>query len=94
MRCISREVKPVFSTHLRLDLPIIEPNYVPLPGQMVVGYYVYEKPRGCLTRPKPESLSFLGWASVVCLGFLFWPLMCVPCCLSACYEGYQVPVYQ
>lgn len=85
--------KPYFSSHLRNDLPVVESNIVPLPGQVVVGYYVYEPPSSCLVSPKPGRLNGIGWFSVFLLTILFWPLSCLPCCIGSCYDGYQVPFY-
>lgn len=85
--------KPYFSHTLRNDLPVFESNVVPLPGQVVVGYMVYDPPRSCLVSPSPSRLSTVGWLSVFFLTLLFWPISCVPCCAGSCYDGYQVPVY-
>lgn len=93
MRIISKKIEPYFSTSKRIDLPVIFETE-PMPGQRIIGYYVHEKPNGIITSPKPKKLSGIGWVSVVVLGFLMWPVMCVPCCCSALYEGYQVPVFE
>ena len=37
---------------------------------------------------KPE-----GWLAVCVLAFVFWPLMCVPCCIPACQEDVVETVY-
>ena len=39
-------------------------------------------------RLKPE-----GWLAVCLLGIVFWPLMCVPCCLPQCQEDVVETVY-
>jgi hypothetical protein len=41
------EVEEYFSRIPRADLPVVEPDYIPLPGQTIVGYHIYERPRGC-----------------------------------------------
>lgn len=86
--------KPYFSDQLRSDLPVYESNIVPLPGQVVIGYMIYEAPTSCFVTPNPSRLNNLGWFSVFILTLFFWPLMCVPCCINSCYDGYQVPVYR
>ena len=85
--------KPYFSSRLRNDLPVVESNIVPLPGQVVIGYMVYEPPNSCVVSPNPGRMNGIGWFSVILLTIFFWPLSCVPCCMGACYDGYQVPVY-
>lgn len=82
-----------FSPTPHPDLPLVD-QYIPLPGQMLIGYMIYEKPNTCFVIPKPGRLSDLGWVSVMVLGCLACPFMCIPCCLSPFYEGYQVPIYE
>lgn len=93
MPCISDFPEPYFIPAKRSNLPVIESSNGPLPGQTVVGYMIYEAPQSFLTRPKPAKLNFVGWVSCTVLAFICWPLTCVPCCISCCYDSYQVPVY-
>jgi hypothetical protein len=75
-----------FSPAPHPDLPIVD-KYIPLPGQRLIGYMIYEKPNTCVVAPKPDRLSNLGWACVMVLG-------CIPCCISSFYEGFQIAVYE
>jgi hypothetical protein len=93
MHIVSETFEPYFSTVRRNDLPVIFETE-PMTGQRVIGYMIHERPNGIVTKPKPSKLSGIGWLSVAVLGFLFWPVMCVPCCCSGFYEGYQVPVFE
>lgn len=92
VQCMT-EVEEYFSSTPRADLLMVEPPYIPLPGQTIIGYNIYERPKGCFTRPRPSKLSILGWITVFCTALIFWPAACIPCCISAFYEGYQVPIY-
>ncbi|KAK9852571.1 hypothetical protein WJX84_009647 [Apatococcus fuscideae] len=62
----------------------------PGPGDVLLGYEVSQPETGCC---KTEGLSALGWIAVILLFFIFFPVMCVPCCMPECYEQYQRPVY-
>ena len=32
----------------------------------IIGWIIHQKPKGILTTPKPEALSFKGWIQVFC----------------------------
>jgi hypothetical protein len=53
---------------------------------MMVGAIMEQRVVG--KRLKPE-----GWCCVFALAILFWPLMCVPCCLPGCQEDVVETVY-
>ena len=59
----------------------------------ITGWWIFHPPKGCVTTPRPGQLSTCGWISVMGLVLLFWPLSCVPCFFSGCYEGYQIPEF-
>ena len=63
-------------------------------GQVIRGWHIYDPPEGWITTPNPERLSGCGMVSVLVLLFVFWPISCIPCCCSAAYNGFQVPVYE
>lgn len=83
---------PYFSTERHPTYSVIFPNI--RSGLPIRGWMVYEPPSGCLTSPRPSEMSMLGWFSVLAATLLFWPVMCVPCCCSCSYDGYQVPVFE
>lgn len=74
-------------------IPIFEPEEVPLPDEVVVGYRIVESSDNLLVKPRPSKMNMTGWISVVVCAICFWPVSCVPCCLSCSYSRYQVPVY-
>ena len=75
-------------------IPVREPEFVPAHDAVLLGYeLVDEHKKKFYTKPDPTNMSFTGWASVVVLTLIFWPLSCVPCCLSCSYPVYQRPVY-
>lgn len=86
--------EPVFSEIPRLDLRVIPAEHPPLPGQALIGYMIYDTPSSCFVSPRPDRMNGIGWLSVIGLSILFWPTMCVPCCLGGCYDGFQIPVYE
>ena len=76
-------------------IPIVEPETVPHPNDILVGYEIV-RPRklGFLTKPRPKRMNIVGWAAVAAATVLFFPVMCVPCCISCSYSEYQRPVYR
>lgn len=86
--------KMSFSPTLRADLPLLSPETIPLPGQKVVGYMIYESPSTICVSPNPSRLSVGGWLTSGLLCLVFWPIACLPCFLGYFYQGYQVPVYE
>lgn len=76
-------------------MPISEPDKLPEPDEILLGYQVVnpEMHNKCLVAPKPEKMSFIGWLAVGITALLCWPLMCVPCCCAFSYPVYQKPVY-
>lgn len=76
-----------------VGLEIREPETVPEPGDVLLGYRVISMPKSTFTKPEPKKLGATGWISVALLAIIFWPVSCVPCCISACYPSYQLPVY-
>lgn len=85
--------KPYFSTTPSAHCVLVDPPEPPLPGTVLIGYMIFDEPQTCLVPPCKEHMNFFGMASVILLGFLFWPLMCIPCICGASYDGYQYPVY-
>ena len=57
-------------------------------GAPPVLHHVVVEQRVVGKKLKPE-----GWLAVCVLAFVFWPLMCVPCCLPACQEDVVETVY-
>jgi hypothetical protein len=92
--CFENSPKPYFSIQMRYDLEIIYPNTPPLPGQTIVGYMIYERPKTLFVSPCSRPFGCFGYLSVVALAILFWPLSCLPFCLGCSYDGFQVPVYE
>mmetsp|Transcript_48732 Transcript_48732/g.123059 ORF Transcript_48732/g.123059 Transcript_48732/m.123059 type:complete len:110 (-) Transcript_48732:226-555(-) len=62
----------------------------PKPGEVIVRYVVVSPTTGCC---QCDDLSVLGWVSVGLAAVFFWPAMCIPCCIPACFDKYQVPIY-
>lgn len=75
-------------------IPIIEPENEPLPGEVLLGYRIlYGNNKPLFIKPRPNRMNTLGWVSVV-LGFMFFfPITCIPCCLSCSYSECQQPIY-
>ena len=76
-------------------IPIVEPETIPHPNDILVGYEVVRPHKlGFLTKPKPKRMNIVGWVAVAAATVLFFPVMCVPCCMSCSYSEYQRPVYR
>ena len=61
---------------------------------ILLGYKVIEKESGMFRHPSPSDMTMCGWLSVGVLAIIFWPISCVPCCMTFAYpDTYQVPVY-
>ena len=76
-------------------IPIVEPETIPRPDDVLVGYEVVRPHKlGFLTKPKPKRMNIVGWVAVAAATVLFFPVMCVPCCMSFSYSDYQRPVYR
>lgn len=76
-------------------IPIVEPETIPHPNDVLVGYEVVRPHKlGFLTKPRPKRMNIVGWVAVAAATVLFFPVMCVPCCLSCSYSEYQRPVYR
>jgi hypothetical protein len=75
-------------------IPMTKPEHPPKPGQVLQGYRVVQRPSDVFTTPKPQKMTSIGWVSFIGLALIFWPVSCIPCCLSCSYpEMYQYPVY-
>jgi hypothetical protein len=83
----------IFMTPIE-GIPMIEPEYEPIPGEILLGYrIVYGQDTPLFVKPRPKRMNTLGWVSVVIGLIFFWPVSCVPCCLSYSYSESQQPVY-
>lgn len=71
-----------------VGLPVRGPPRAPKPGDVVIGYQVVQPTGGCSCDLKPE-----GWFVVIILILLLPCVACVPCCISGCFQQYQVPIY-
>lgn len=86
--------EPVFSETRHPTYKIVYPRRSSRDCERsIVGWWVFDPPEGCCTTPDPGELSLPGWLCTLLLALVFWPAACLPCCLSDCYEGYQIPVY-
>lgn len=75
-------------------VPMIEPEYEPLPGEILLGYrIVYGHDKLKWVNPIPKRMNTIGWVSVIVGLIFFWPVSCIPCCLSYSYPESQQPVY-
>lgn len=86
--------EPYFSEFIEPNLEVIYPSVPPLPGQKIVGYYIYPASKKCFVPPCQRSMNFYGIFSSVILFFVFWPACFFPFCLGCSYNGFQVPVYK
>jgi hypothetical protein len=73
------------------EVEMIDPVRLPGPDDVLLGYERIES--DYFVSPQPRKMECIGWTSVVCLAFLFWPAMCIPCCLGCSYPMVQRPVY-
>lgn len=74
------------------NIPIIEPDNIPEPGDIFLGYEVlYDK--SIFAKPRCKYMKTRGWISVILLFLCFCPATCVPCCMSCSYDICQRPVY-
>ena len=58
---------------------------------VLLGYELVE-PDFFIT-PRPNKMQCFGWCGVFTLGILFWPAMCVPCCMGCSYPIQQRALY-
>lgn len=86
--------KPYFSENIHYNLEIIYPTNPPLPGQKIVGYWVYPPSNKCFVPPCQRSMNILGMLSSVLLAIFFWPACFFPICMGCSYDGFQVPIYE
>jgi len=83
----------IFMTPIE-GIPIIEPEYESLPGEILLGYrIVYGNDNLKWVNPRPKRMNTIGWVSVIVGLIFFWPVSCIPCCLSYSYSESQQPVY-
>lgn len=92
--CFGKFDEPYFSAQLDSRYDVIYPTIPPLPGQQVVGYWIYPPNNKLFVPPCTRPMNFFGIFSSVILVFLFWPVSCVPFCMGCSYNGYQVPIYE
>jgi len=86
-------IDDIFMTPIE-GIPIIEPEYEPLPGEILLGYrIIYRQDTLKCVNPRPKRMNTIGWASVIIGLIFFWPVSCIPCCLSYSYYESQQPVY-
>lgn len=91
----NREIGKIYEQPLQ-GVPIIEPAKAPENGEVVIGYeLLYDDSNGSLFTDKinPKRMNNAGWISVVLCFFCFFPLTCVPCCMTCSYTTCQRPVY-
>lgn len=85
------------ATHVRPipNVPVICTSN-PSPGAKIVGYrLVHEKRDGMVCKPDPSHMNTRGWLSVVGALLIFWPVTCVPMCMTCSYtKTYQEPVFE
>lgn len=72
------------------NIPIISDDHA---SGNIIGYQLVPGPSGVFCKPTPERIACHGWLAIIGLALVFWPLTCVPCCMSCSYSAYQVPVY-
>ena len=81
-------------THAIPGIPILEPERIPLPGEILIGYELVDKSDKLFVDPEPGKMNGCGWISVILSVIFFWPASCVPCFMSCSYSKYQRPVYE
>jgi hypothetical protein len=69
----------------------VAPAVLPGPYDVLLGYETIES--DFFVTPRPADMECVGWLGVLCIGFLFWPAMCIPCCMGCSYPLVQRPVY-
>jgi hypothetical protein len=74
-------------------IPIFPPEVNPKPTDHIIGYRVVYAPAGVFCKPEPSKITTCGWLNIGILIVLFWPISCIPCCITSSYSDYQVPVY-
>jgi hypothetical protein len=75
-------------------VPIGPPDTMPQRFAKVIGYRLVAPPPGVWCKPEPFAMGWRGWVSAGVLAIVFWPLSCLPCCMTCSYSPYQVPVYE
>lgn len=71
-------------------LPTTLPRSGPRSGEVLLGYEVVPGEAGCC---KCDTLSPLGFFSVILLALFCTPCACIPCCVKECHTPSQRPVY-
>lgn len=63
-------------------------------GESIRGWWIRDEPSGLCTVPNPCEMNSCGWIQTFFCFLFFWPCSPVPCCLSANYDGYQIPDFE
>eukprot|EP01024_Parvocaulis_polyphysoides_P055955 TRINITY_DN5807_c1_g1_i4.p4 TRINITY_DN5807_c1_g1~~TRINITY_DN5807_c1_g1_i4.p4 ORF type:complete len:107 (-),score=7.67 TRINITY_DN5807_c1_g1_i4:346-666(-) len=71
-------------------LDIKAPIVTPQPGQQIIGYERVKYEAACCDC---QGLTSTGFACVIILVIVCWPLAFIPCLNEDCREEYQRPVY-
>lgn len=74
-------------------VPIVEPDTIPISGEVVIGYELIKNSGTLFTAANPKKMSKVGWFSVIGLLICCWPCAFIPCITSCSYESVQRPVY-
>ena len=76
-------------------LEILDPVQPPGVNDTLLGYeiIIFDDNAGCFVKPRPMHMNVNSWMLVGLLAIIFWPIMCLPCCLKPSYNTYQRPVY-
>lgn len=76
-------------------IPIIEPERTPHPTEVIIGYEILNEfpSKKYFVKPDPKRMNKVGWASVFLTFLFFWPVSCIPCCMTCSYSKCQRPVY-
>lgn len=74
-------------------IPILPPKNTPSSNDKLIGYRIVYAPKGIFCKPKPKKIGYFGWINIALLAILFWPVSCLPCCMSCSYSDYQIPIY-
>jgi hypothetical protein len=63
-------------------------------GESIRGWWIRDEPSGFCTVPNPCEMNSCGWLQTFFCCLFFWPCSPVPCCISANYDGYQIPDFE
>jgi len=63
------------------------------PGKDFKGFKIVNSQGRVFRKPEPKDMNRFGCSLMFLLCLFFWPISCLPCCLTCSYDKHQSPIY-